>query len=73
MIKETKFTFLLAAIPFLTLVLALSSVNRLEPVILGLPFILFRIVALFLLTRAILVVAFRLKKKYNAAAKYSEK
>ncbi|MCJ7612499.1 MAG: DUF3311 domain-containing protein [Candidatus Aminicenantes bacterium] len=63
--KGTRLALLLAAIPFLTLVFALPLVNRLRPIILGLPFLLFWILAWVALTPLILYLAYRLEKKYN--------
>ena len=63
--KGTKFALLLGAIPFITLVFALPFVNRTEPVILGLPFLLFWILSWLILTPAILFTAYVLEKKYN--------
>ena len=36
--KGTKYALILGAIPFITLVFALPLVNRIKPMILGLPF-----------------------------------
>ena len=63
--KGTRFALLLGAIPFITLVFALPFVNRIEPVILGLPFLLFWILFWVMSTPAILFVAYILEKKYN--------
>jgi hypothetical protein len=63
--KGTKLALLLASLPFLTLVFALPLVNRLTPVILGLPFLLFWILAWVALTPPILFLAYRLEKKHN--------
>jgi hypothetical protein len=61
----TKLALVLAAIPFVTLVFALPLVNRLEPVILGLPFLLFWILFWVVLTPPILFVAYVCEKKFN--------
>jgi hypothetical protein len=53
----------LGSVPFLTLVLALPFVNRLRPVILGLPFILFWILSWILLTPVLLFAAYRLESR----------
>ncbi len=53
----------LGSIPFLTLVLALPFVNRLRPVILGLPFILFWILCWILLTPVLLFAAYRCESR----------
>jgi hypothetical protein len=63
--KGTKLALLLATIPFITLVFALPLVNRVEPVILGIPFILFWIVVWVILTPPILFAAYMLEKKFN--------
>jgi len=62
----------LGLIPFLTLVLALPLVNRVKPVILGLPFILFWIVFWVFLTPFVLMAAYRLEKKYDSGEKGQE-
>jgi hypothetical protein len=63
--RGTRLALILGAIPFLTLVFALPFVNRIEPVILGFPFILFWILLWVLLTPAILFIAYRIEKKFN--------
>ena len=63
--KGTKWALALASIPFLTLVFALPLVNRIHPVILGLPFLLFWILAWVALTPFILGLAYYLEKKHN--------
>jgi hypothetical protein len=63
--KGTKLALLFAAIPFITLVFALPLVNRIEPVILGLPFLLFWILIWVVLTPPILFAAYLLEKKLN--------
>jgi len=63
--KGTFFALLLGSIPFLMLVFALPFVNRLEPVILGMPFLLFWILVWVLLTPLILFFAYRLERKTN--------
>jgi len=63
--KGTKLALILAALPFISLVFALPLVNRIEPVILGLPFILFWIVSWVILTPVILLGAYLLEKKFN--------
>jgi len=65
--KGTKLALLLGAVPFITLVLALPLVNRLEPVILGLPFLLFWILIWVVLTPPILFAAYIFEKKLNKA------
>lgn len=63
--RGTLYALLLGSIPFLTLVFALPLVNRIHPVILGLPFILFWILAWVILTPLILFLAYTLEKKFN--------
>jgi hypothetical protein len=63
--RGTRLALILGAIPFLTLVFALPFVNRIEPVILGFPFILFWILLWVILTPAILFIAYRIEKKFN--------
>lgn len=63
--KGTKYALLCGAIPFITLVFALPLVNRIEPVVLGMPFLLFWILTWVVLTPGILFVAYLLEKKYN--------
>jgi len=52
-------------VPFITLVFALPLVNRIYPIILGLPFILFWILSWVILTPFILFLAYRVEKKFN--------
>ena len=61
--KKPRLALLLGAVPFLMLVFALPLVNRVEPVILGLPFILFWIVAWVALTPVCLFLADRIDKR----------
>ena len=63
--KGTKLALLLAAIPFITLVFALPLVNRIEPIILGFPFLLFWILFWVIMTPAILGLAYFFEKKFN--------
>jgi hypothetical protein len=63
----TKLALLFAAIPFATLVMALPLVNRLDPVILGLPFLLFWILLWVVLTPPVLFLAYICEKKFNKA------
>lgn len=64
--KGKKYALILGAIPFIMLVLALPLVNRIHPVIFGLPFILFWILAWVILTPLVLLFAYRLEKKYGS-------
>ncbi|MCX6564634.1 MAG: DUF3311 domain-containing protein [Candidatus Aminicenantes bacterium] len=61
--KRSRLALLLGAVPFLTLVFALPFVNRVEPVILGFPFILFWIVAWVALTPVLLFLADRIERR----------
>ncbi len=63
--KGTKYALLCGAVPFVTLVLALPWVNRVEPFILGLPFVLFWIVLWVALTPLALLAAYRCEKRHN--------
>ena len=63
--KGTRLALLLGAIPFITLVFALPLVNRIQPVVLGLPFLLFWILAWVLLTPVILFLAYLAEKRFN--------
>ncbi len=65
MSQGRRLALLLGFIPFLTLVFALPLVNRLEPVIIGLPFILFWIVLWVFLTPFILMAAYQIEKRIN--------
>ncbi len=64
--KGTKYALLCAAVPFITLALALPLVNRLEPFILGLPFVLFWIILWVALTPLALFAAYLCEKKLNS-------
>lgn len=63
--KGTRIALILGAIPFITMVFALPLVNRIEPIILGMPFLLFWLLAWVVLTPVILALAYKLEKKYN--------
>jgi len=63
--KGTKYALMLGAIPFITLVFALPLVNRIKPVVFGLPFILFWILSWVILTPLILFIAYKLERKFN--------
>lgn len=63
--RGRKWALALGAIPFITLVFALPLVNRVEPVILGLPFLLFWILGWVLLTPFILLAAYLVERKGN--------
>ena len=64
--KGTRYALLLAAISFIALVFMLPFVNRIEPVVLGLPFLRFWIVGWIFLTPFILLSAYLLQRKFNA-------
>jgi hypothetical protein len=55
---RSRLALLVAAIPVVALILALPLVNRLEPVVLGLPFVLFWILAWVLATPAFLATSY---------------
>jgi hypothetical protein len=61
--KRSRLALFLGAVPFLMLVFALPFVNRVEPVILGMPFVLFWIVSWVALTPLLLFLAYRVDKK----------
>jgi len=63
--KGTRFALMLACIPFVTLVLMLPLVNRTDPIVLGLPFLLFWIVLWIFLTPFVLLAAYILQKRFN--------
>jgi hypothetical protein len=58
-----KLSFLLGAVPFLALVAALPFVNRLEPTVFGLPFLLVWILFWVALTPLVLFAADRLGRR----------
>ncbi|HHM23542.1 MAG TPA: DUF3311 domain-containing protein [Bacteroidetes bacterium] len=64
--KGTKLALILAAIPYSALLFGLPFVNRIEPRVLGFPFLLFWILFWVVLTPAILFAAYRLEKKFNS-------
>lgn len=72
MSQGKKLALLLGSIPFLTLVFALPLVNRVEPILIGLPFILFWIVLWVFLTPFILMAAYRLEKRINGQKSQEE-
>jgi hypothetical protein len=55
-----KLIHVLAALPFLGILVGVAFANRVEPFVLGMPFILFWIVAWVLLTSVIMAVVYRL-------------
>lgn len=55
-----KLVHVLAALPFLGILVGVTFANRVEPFVLGMPFILFWIVAWVLLTSVIMAVVYRL-------------
>ncbi|MGQ9671895.1 MAG: DUF3311 domain-containing protein [Candidatus Aminicenantales bacterium] len=66
MSKGTKLAFIFGLIPFLTLVFALPLVNRVKPIVFGLPFVLFWIVLWVFLTPFVMMAAYWAEKKFNA-------
>jgi hypothetical protein len=54
-----RWAIVAGSVPFLTLVLALPLVNRLHPIVLGLPFILFWILLWIVLTPVFIFAAGR--------------
>ncbi len=54
-----KLIHVLAALPFLGILVGVAFANRVEPFVLGMPFILFWIVAWVLLTSVIMAVVYR--------------
>ena len=67
MSKGTKIALLFGAVPFVTLVFCLPFVNRVRPMILGLPFLLFWIVLWVVATPLALYLADRAEKKSGAS------
>ncbi len=57
-----------AAVPILALVLGLPFANRLEPLVFGLPFLLFWMLAWVLLTPAFLALAYVLVQRAGGSA-----
>ncbi|MBZ5496938.1 MAG: DUF3311 domain-containing protein [Acidobacteriia bacterium] len=70
--KGTKYALGFGAVPFVTLALALPFINRAEPFILGLPFVLFWIILWVALTPLALLAAYRCEKKFNLREKEDE-
>lgn len=58
---------LIGAVPFVMLVFALPLVNRVEPMVLGLPFILFWIMLWIVLSPPLLFLAYRIEKQTGAS------
>jgi Protein of unknown function (DUF3311) len=55
-----KLTYLLASLPFLGILGGIYFANRVEPFVLGMPFILFWIVLWVVLTSGIMAIIYRL-------------
>lgn len=55
-----KLIHVLAALPFLGILVGVAFANRVEPFVLGMPFILFWIVMWVVLTSVIMAVVYRL-------------
>lgn len=53
----------IGAVPFVMLVFSLPFANRIEPIVLGLPFILFWIMLWIVLTPALLFLAYRIERR----------
>lgn len=70
--RGTKYALFIGAVPFITLVFALPFVNRVEPFILGIPFVLFWIIFWVALTPLLLFAAYRCEKRYNLHGKEGE-
>ncbi len=60
----TKYALIPAAIPVLALTAALPLVNRVEPVVLGLPFLLFWIIAWVAATPGFLCLAYLIERHH---------
>lgn len=58
-----RFALVPAAVPILALIVALPFVNRLEPVVFGLPFLLFWILGWVLSTPAFLALAYFIARR----------
>ncbi len=69
MIRRIRWSLVLGAIPVLALVFALPFVNRIEPLVLGLPFVLFWILAWILLTPLILFAAYKLETRRDKSGR----
>ncbi len=63
--KGTRLALLCGAVPFVTLVLALPFVNRVEPYVLGLPFLLAWILFWVAATPLALAVAYWCERRFN--------
>ena len=55
-----RLMYFLAALPFLGILVGIAFANRVEPFVLGMPFILFWIVSWVLLTSVIMAVVYRI-------------
>ncbi len=55
-----KLVHVLAALPFLGILVGVSFANKVEPFVLGMPFILFWIVMWVVLTSVIMAIVYRL-------------
>jgi len=67
-IRSRRWALLPGGVPFVALVGALPWVNRVEPMILGLPFLLFWIFAWVALTPVALLVAYLIERRGSPAA-----
>jgi|GEM_PF-1538916 len=66
--KKSKVPLMLASITFITLIFAIPFVNRLEPMIWGMPFLLWWIVVNVTLTPVWLGLAYLYEQREKAAA-----
>ncbi len=67
MTRGTKLAMIPAAIPALALTLGLPFVNRIQPVILGLPLLLFWIAAWVAATPLFLAIAYLIERRVDGA------
>jgi hypothetical protein len=63
---------LLAALPFIGILLGVPFVNRVEPLVLGMPLVLAWIVLWVVLTACIMALVYRLDPANRAGADHSE-
>jgi hypothetical protein len=63
--KGTRLALVCGAVPFVTLVLALPFVNRAEPLVLGLPFVLAWILLWVAATPLALAAAYWFERRFN--------
>ncbi len=63
---------LIGGVPFVMLAFALPLANRIEPTVLGLPFILFWIMLWIVLSPALLFLAYRIEKRTSVSDEEDE-